>query len=83
MDKISFKAELKKGKAAKPKEEDVIAQWKRESEQMMLTDLFVNRPFWTLAIGYFLLGTLTLISVENNYFEVSDSSSRDFYIWSD
>lgn len=60
MDIISESIELKKPQAAnKPKDEDVIAQWKRESEQMILTDLFVNRPCCTLTIGYILLITLT------------------------
>lgn len=50
---------------------------------MILTDLFVNRPCCTLVIGYILLVTLTQISIDYNYFEVSDTSSRDFYIWDD
>jgi hypothetical protein len=60
MDTISETVELKKKPMAnKPKDEDVIAQWKKESEQMILTDLFVNRPCCTLVIGYILLITLT------------------------
>lgn len=50
---------------------------------MMLTDIFVKRPFWTLVVGYSLLITLTQISIDFGYFDISDSSSRDFYIWDD
>jgi len=50
---------------------------------MLITDLFVNRPFITLIVGYFILIALTKLSIDFNYFEVSDTSSRDFYIWSD
>lgn len=83
MDIISEGAVIKKAsaKSSKPNDEEVIAQWKKEAEQMILTDLFVNRPFCTLIIGYIMLITLTQISIDQSYFEVSDTSSRDFYIW--
>ena len=73
------KSSSKKGETP----DDVIEQWKKESEQMLITDLFVNRPFITLIVGYSILIALTKLSIDFNYFEVSDTSSRDFYIWSD
>lgn len=78
MDITSEFTEKKKANSEKGKDDEVIAQWKRESEQMLLTDLMVNRPFLTLIVGYAILILLTKLSVDLNYFEVSDTTSRDF-----
>ena len=71
----------KKKKADAPIAQDVIDQWKRESEEMWLTNMMVNRPCCTLCVGYILLIILTYMSIANNYFSISDATNRDYLIW--
>ena len=65
------------------KERDTINLLKEESETMWLTDQFVMKPCSVLIIGYIILTLLTYVSVQLEFFEISDSSNRDFFIWSD
>lgn len=66
-----------------PKEKDAIEQLKRESKRMWLTDQFVKRPISVLIVGYATLILMTYLSVQLEYFEISDSAPRDFLIWDD
>ena len=72
-----------KKKAVQPIAQDVIDQWKKESEEMWLTNMMVNRPCCTICIGYILLIVLTYISIKQDYFGISDTSARDYLIWTD
>lgn len=71
----------KKEKAVQPIAQDVIDQWKRESEEMWLTNMMVNRPCCTLCIGYIVLIIITYISISQDYFSISNESARDYLIW--
>lgn len=75
--------DLPKSKNEEESDKNTIEQLRRESKRMWLTDSFVNRPLSVLIIGYAVLIFLTYLSVELEYFVISDQSPRDFLIWSD
>ena len=65
------------------KERDTINLLKEESQTMWLTDQFVKKPCSVLVIGYIILILLTYASIELEFFDISNSSDRDFFIWDD
>ena len=52
-------------------------QLRLESREMKLTNCMVDRPCCCLSIIYFFLILLAMRSLQNNYFNLADSSERD------
>ena len=50
---------------------------------MWLTDQFIEYPCIFIGLGLFILFIITLIAMTNNYFELNDTTNRDFLIWDD
>jgi len=63
---------------------DFIDQIRKESEEMWITNLFVESPCKVMLGGYAALIILAFLAISFGYFEVDDGESgRDFLIWND
>jgi len=59
------------------------AIWMKESEQMWLTDKFVDRPGTVLIIAFIPLMAMAVLSTSLGYFDIAPQNDRDFLIWDD
>ena len=55
----------------------------KEGQPIWITNLFVNRPWTVLIIGYLILIAATVVAVVNDYFALTPQNNRDFLIWDD
>jgi len=49
----------------------VVAQLMKEGQPIWITNLFVNRPWTVLIIGYLILIAATVVAVVNDYFALT------------
>jgi len=54
-----------------------------EGKEMMITNLFVDRPCTVLLSGIFFLFLVTFLSAGLGYFEVKPSNNREYLVWTD
>jgi hypothetical protein len=57
-------------------------QLEAESQNLWLTDLFIDRPGMVLLVGFFCLFVMAGIAGALDFFAMSPNANRDFLIWS-
>lgn len=63
------------------KEREKIEHLKKQSENMWLTDQYIERPCIVLAVCLVLFTIATILTISLDWFKLSDQGNRDWYVW--
>merc|ERR1712086_577419 len=74
---------LDEGKEESDGKANIESQLELEGQEMMITNLFVDKPCTVLLSGIFFLFLVTILSAALGYFEVMPSNNREYLVWSD
>jgi len=59
------------------------SQWEKESKEIWITNLFVDRPISVLSFSCLILLAISVAAFSLGYFDQDPQSDRDFLIWDD